>query len=34
MFLVFRPLTIKDFSEQVWPVGFSLESLQAAFFMP
>lgn len=33
-FFVFRPLKIKDFSKQVWLVGFSLESLQAAFFMP
>ena len=31
VFLVFRPLKIKDFSKQVWLVGFSLESLQALF---
>lgn len=31
VFLVFQPLIIKDFSEQVRPVGFSSEILQAAF---
>ena len=32
VFLVFQWLKIKVFSEQVRPVGFSSESLQAAFF--
>jgi len=34
VFLVFRLLKIKDSLEQVRLVGFSSESLQAAFFVP
>lgn len=34
VFLVFRQLKIKYFLKQVRPVGVSLESLQAAFFVP